>query len=343
MSTRTDIPTPLRDSASGSDLDVARDSDVPISTQIYWQLAFQIDTGRLLPGTRLPPVRELGAALRVNPNTIRSVYRRLAEADYVTSHHGGGTRVADRPPKRRGSEALAGIVAEMIRRAGAAGFSADEVASASFAAATERKRPMTVARVLFVECTAADASYDAERIVEAFGNAVECEWALLEDLPDRIERFHYDVVATSTFHGDEAQALVAGRVPVVAMLAAPGYLDTINEVATLPPGTCVGAICCTGSGVENLTETLRIFGATGVSIIGGTVDSDESIAQVNAESDIILISREAHVRGLEERFDRPERIRPWTYELDPSGLELLRRTIDHIASATRGERADGPD
>ena len=56
----------------GSDLDVERGSDVPISTQIYWQLAYQIDSGRLLPGSRLPPVRELGAALRVNPNTIRA-------------------------------------------------------------------------------------------------------------------------------------------------------------------------------------------------------------------------------------------------------------------------------
>ena len=26
-----------------------RDSDVPISTQLYWQLAYQIDTGRLHP------------------------------------------------------------------------------------------------------------------------------------------------------------------------------------------------------------------------------------------------------------------------------------------------------
>jgi len=42
---------------AGGPLDVERDSDVPISTQIYWQLAYQIDSGRLLPGARLPPVR----------------------------------------------------------------------------------------------------------------------------------------------------------------------------------------------------------------------------------------------------------------------------------------------
>ena len=30
--------------AAGGGLDVERDSDVPISTQIYWQLAYQIDS-----------------------------------------------------------------------------------------------------------------------------------------------------------------------------------------------------------------------------------------------------------------------------------------------------------
>ena len=55
---------PIVPPGASSELDVERDSDVPISTQIYWQLAYQIDSGRLLPGSRLPPVRELGAALR---------------------------------------------------------------------------------------------------------------------------------------------------------------------------------------------------------------------------------------------------------------------------------------
>src|SRR5882757_5667890 len=88
-------------SAAERGLDVERDSDVPISTQIYWQLAYQIESGRLQPGVRLAPVRELGAALRVNPNTIRAVYRRLADNGYVMSRHGAGTVVSDRNVHRR--------------------------------------------------------------------------------------------------------------------------------------------------------------------------------------------------------------------------------------------------
>jgi GntR family transcriptional regulator len=317
--------------ASAAALDVQRDSDVPISTQIFWQIAYQIDSGRLLPGSRLAPVRELGAALRVNPNTIRAVYRRLADAGYVTSRHGAGTHVADRPPQRRGTEALAGIVAETLRRAAHAGFTADELAAATFAAATERKRPGPAVRVLFAECTSADAGYDAERLVDAFPT-IEAEGALLDDLPDRLERFHYDIVATSTFHADEAQVLVAGRVPVVAMLVGPGYLELVHEVAGLPNGSRVGLVCASERGAENIQETLAIAGNHGVEILAALIGRPEDLELIDRTADLILMSREALGAGLETAFTRPERIRPWTYEFDPAGLELLRRAIEHVAS-----------
>jgi DNA-binding transcriptional regulator YhcF (GntR family) len=318
--------------AGAGPLDVERDSDVPISTQIFWQIAYQIDSGRLLPGARLAPVRELGAALRVNPNTIRAVYRRLSDAGYVTSRHGAGTHVADRPPQRRGAEALAGIVAEMMRRAAHAGFTADELAAAMFAAASERKRPGPLVRVLFAECTNADAGYDAERLVDAFPGLIEAEGALLDDLPDRLERFHYDLVATTTFHADEAQVLVAGRVPVVAMLVGPAYLELVHEVADLPNGSRVGLVCASERGAENIQQTLAIAGNRGVEIISALIGAPDDLELIDRTADLILLSREALASGLDRSFSRPERIRPWTYDFDPSGLELLRRAIEHVAS-----------
>jgi hypothetical protein len=32
-----------------------------------------------------------------------------------------------------------------------------------------------------------------------------------------------------------------------------------------------------------------------------------------------------------------DRIRQWSYEFDPSGLELLRRSVEHVASTRRTE------
>jgi GntR family transcriptional regulator len=321
------------------DVDVERDSDVPISTQIYWQLAYQIDSGRLLPGARLAPVREMGAALRVNPNTIRAVYRRLADAGYVTSRHGAGTHVADRPPQRRGAEALAGIVAEMIRRAAQAGFGADEVAAAAFAAASERKRPGPKVQVLFAECTTADAGYDAQRLSDILGDLIDVEGALLDDLPDRLDRFHYDLVATTTFHADEAQAFVHGRVPVVAMLVGPGYLELVHEIAGLRSGSRVGLVCASERGAENMAETLALSGTTGIELVAATIDDEEQLDLINRTADVILLSREAIANDLETRFERPGRLRHWSYEFDPAGLELLRRSVEHVAVRPRAEAA----
>ena len=327
--------TPERPPATGTvpgrhELDIERDSDVPISTQIFWQLAYQIESGRLQPGTRLPPVRELGAVLRVNPNTVRAVYRRLADAGYVIGRHGAGTRVVDRPPVRRGSDALAGIVAETMRRAAQLGFTPDEVAQAMFTAATDRKRPGPLVRVLFAECTTADANVDAERITEAFPDRIEAIPLLLEELPDRLDRYHYDLVATTTFHADEAQAYVAGRVPVVAMLVGPGYMSLVHEVAGLPSGSRVGLVCGSSRGVENIAEVLRLSGATGVEIISAVAHTEAELEQVDREADLVLLSREAMALGLESRFERPERLREWTYEFDPAAFELLRRAIERI-------------
>ncbi|HET7031103.1 MAG TPA: GntR family transcriptional regulator [Candidatus Limnocylindrales bacterium] len=342
MSTSEDGSTSdERGTSSAGELDVERDSDVPISTQIYWQIAYQIDSGRLLPGARLPPVRELGAGLRVNPNTIRAVYRRLADAGYVTSRHGAGTHVSDRPPQKRGAEALAGIVAEMLRRAAQAGFDADEVAAAAFAAASERKRPGPKVQVLFAECTNADAGYDAERLGREFPDLIDVEGALLDDLPERLDRFHYDFVATTTFHADEAQAFVHGRVPVVAMLVGPGYLELVHEIAGLPPGSRIGLVCASERGAENMADTLSISGSTGIELLSATMDAERDLDLIDRTADVILLSREAIATGLAGRFDRPERVRQWSYEFDPSGLELLRRSIEH-AMATRSAEALAP-
>jgi GntR family transcriptional regulator len=316
-------------------LDVERDSDVPISTQIYWQLAYQIESGRLQPGERLAPVRELGAALRVNPNTIRAVYRRLADNGYVLSRHGAGTVVSDRTVHRRRPEALGGIVSEMLRRAAQAGFTPDEVAAAAYAAASERKHPGEKVRVLFAECTTADAGYDAERLNREFAGSIDVEGTLLDELPERLDRFHYDLVATTTFHADEAQALVGGRMPVVAMLVGPGYVELVHEISQLTEGSRVGVVCASDRGTENIAETLSIAGTKGVEIVSATIHDDERLALVDRTSDLILMSREALAQKLDQRMHRPERIRSWTYEFDPAGLELLRQKVEHVAASRR--------
>src|SRR3954454_1858183 len=80
-------------------LQVDRDGDIPVGTQLTWQIQALITEGRLQPGEQLPSVRRLADSVRVNVNTIRSVYDRLEGEGFIRTEHGRGSFVADNVPR----------------------------------------------------------------------------------------------------------------------------------------------------------------------------------------------------------------------------------------------------
>src|SRR3954447_1222921 len=79
-------------------LHVNRNGDVPVATQLAWQIESLIANGRLRPGEQLPSVRRLAETVGVNVNTVRAVYVRLEGEGFVVTEHGRGTFVADNVP-----------------------------------------------------------------------------------------------------------------------------------------------------------------------------------------------------------------------------------------------------
>jgi GntR family transcriptional regulator/MocR family aminotransferase len=55
-----------------------------------------VRTGRLRPGTRLPPSRALGADLRIARNTVAETYGQLVAEGWLVARQGSGTVVAER-------------------------------------------------------------------------------------------------------------------------------------------------------------------------------------------------------------------------------------------------------
>ena len=62
----------------------------PIYTQIIDGFREQIATGVLQPGEKLPSVRELAAALTINPNTLQRSYRQLEAEGWIATVPGKG-------------------------------------------------------------------------------------------------------------------------------------------------------------------------------------------------------------------------------------------------------------
>ena len=67
----------------------------PIYEQIRTQLQKLILSGGLVPGEKLPSVRDLAAQLAINPNTIQRAYRELEAEGCILSIAGKGSFVAE--------------------------------------------------------------------------------------------------------------------------------------------------------------------------------------------------------------------------------------------------------
>jgi len=76
------------------DLSVDRGTGIPLGAQIADRIRTAVQDGTLVPGDRLPSVRELADSAGVNVNTVRAVYARLESEGRVSSEQGRGTFVA---------------------------------------------------------------------------------------------------------------------------------------------------------------------------------------------------------------------------------------------------------
>jgi len=105
-------------------------SGMPVYRQIIDQVRGGIASGLLGAGDQLPTVRQLAVDLAINPNTVVRAYRELEFGGLIETHQGTGTFISAQKMKRADAERtrqLAQIVADCVSRAGAAGFTVEDL------------------------------------------------------------------------------------------------------------------------------------------------------------------------------------------------------------------------
>lgn len=120
----------LRSTSSAFRLRLDLHSGVPVYRQIMDQVRGGVASGSLVAGDQLPTVRQLAVNLAINPNTVVRAYRELELGGLLETHQGTGTFISTKKLKRSDAERqrqLAQIVGDCIARAGAAGFTVEDV------------------------------------------------------------------------------------------------------------------------------------------------------------------------------------------------------------------------
>jgi GntR family transcriptional regulator len=108
-------------------------SGVPVYRQIIDQVQAGIAAGSLRPGHQLPTVRQVAVDLTINPNTVLRAYRELEIRGVLETQQGTGTFISHRkfaPDNSERARQLTQLVSEFASRAGAAGFTLQDLAEA---------------------------------------------------------------------------------------------------------------------------------------------------------------------------------------------------------------------
>src|SRR5919198_5988387 len=105
-------------------------SGVPVYRQIIDQVLGGIAAGALAAGDQLPTVRQVAVDLAINPNTVVRAYRELEIRGALETQQGTGTFISTQKVKRDEVERrrqINQLVSEFVSRAGAAGFTIEEL------------------------------------------------------------------------------------------------------------------------------------------------------------------------------------------------------------------------
>lgn len=105
-------------------------SGVPVYRQIIDQVTGGMASGVLKAGDQLPTVRQLAVDLAINPNTVVRAYGELEIRGVLETQQGTGTFISRQKIKRDEVERqrrLNQLVSEFIARAGAMGFTVQEL------------------------------------------------------------------------------------------------------------------------------------------------------------------------------------------------------------------------
>ena len=108
-----------------------QDNGIPIYVQLREQIAAAVGRGLLAPGARLPTMRQVAVALRIDLNTVQRAYGELEKDGILVMARGRGTFVADAPPRNRKGRADASeLAAQVAAQAQAQGIALDDLAEA---------------------------------------------------------------------------------------------------------------------------------------------------------------------------------------------------------------------
>jgi phosphoribosylformylglycinamidine cyclo-ligase len=254
-------------------LDLDPQSPTPVFQQIIDQIHFQINTGELKAGEKLPSIRTLAAEYDLATNTIAKAMRQLEFRGLVIAQERSGYHVAD----------TKGAAADNASRYQARGVSSDKTEVHNVVDHLDHG----LFRNAFCKITEDYLTGNPEQcnVIHADGSGTKSIIAYLA---------YKENGSTDVFHGISQDSIVMNLDDLLCVGVNGRILisNTVNRNALNCPGEVVGALI---QGSENFLAQLREFGVNIYSGGGETADVGDLTGTIVVDSVAVTVMKKKDV------------------------------------------------
>jgi len=254
-------------------LELESESPTPVFQQIIDQIHFQINTGDLLPGEKLPSIRNLAAEYELATNTIAKAMRQLEFRGLIIAQDRSGYHVAD----------TAGKGADNASRYQARGVSSDKTEVHNVVDNLDHG----LFRNAFCKITEDFLTGNPEQcnVIHADGSGTKSIIAYLA---------YKETGNTDVFHGISQDSIVMNLDDLLCVGVNGRILisNTVNRNALSCPGEVVGALI---KGSEDFLAQLREFGVNIYSGGGETADVGDLTGTIVVDSVAVSVMKKKDV------------------------------------------------
>lgn len=315
-------------------------STVPIYQRLADAIRSAIEQDELVPGEKLPTVRELSANQGIAGGTIRHAYDMLAREGVLDMVQGKGTFVRENVaiPLSRQKQAMDSI-GMLLDELDELHFSTREMQMFFNLKLSERAPKEILIPVAIVDCSAEALAESVSQLCRLPG--IELSEYLLEDVrrmpPELLMR--YPLIVTTRTHYHELCTLLPDAGPrIVRMVLSPSH-QTIIQLARIEAISSAGIYCRSRRFAEIIRHALRLFPhLRSLSVPYLIADADESLSTFLQDKQVLLVSPDylSYMPGDDQQAMRRfveagGLLVPYHYQIDQGSLLTIEEKITQIA------------
>ncbi|MBB6479812.1 GntR family transcriptional regulator [Spirochaeta isovalerica] len=243
---------------------IDRNSTVPVYRQITQNITLMVKQGKLKPGDKVVPERELATALNLSRGTVKKAYGELENNNVLEVVQGRGSFISrnqDVLIQSRKDRAVQ-LIDNALTELEALNFSHREITTFFQLMLMNREQKINSFHIAAVDCNSEALTVFEKQLRYISGTRISKY--LLDDVvengdPERLLS-GFDVILTTSTHYNELSAICPALKERILQAALTLGQETIIDLASIKPESRIGTICITERFHQIVKDRMTLFG-----------------------------------------------------------------------------------